>query len=314
MPIEVRCQCGKRLKAPDNLAGRSVACPGCNGTIQVPSLAPEDDEYEDYEEVEVDEEPTASAFGSPPRFSQSRQSRSSPPRSSTVDDQRYSLAEFIEETSQKDQGQGLFELESPYMLEVNLDGMVWTKMGSMVAYLGNIKFTREGLLEKGLGKLLKKAVSGEGTKLTKADGRGKLYLADSGKRISILSLNDESIFVNGNDLLALEPSVEWDIKMMRSITGMLAGGLFNVKLEGTGMIAITSHFQPMTLRVKKGQSVTTDPNATIAWSGNLTPEFKKDISLKTFFGRGSGESIQMHFQGDGFVVVQPFEETYLQAQ
>jgi uncharacterized protein (AIM24 family) len=80
------------------------------------------------------------------------------------------------------------------------------------------------------------------------------------------------------------------------------------------MIAITSHFQPMTLRVRPGHPVTTDPNATIAWSGNLTPEFKKDISLKTFFGRGSGESIQMQFQGDGFVVVQPYEEVYFQGQ
>ncbi len=152
------------------------------------------------------------------------------------------------------------------------------------------------------------------TKLTKAEGQGRLYLADSGKRISILNLQNESIFVNGNDLLALEQTIEWDIKMMHSIAGMMAGGLFNVKLTGTGMIAITSHFQPMTLRVTPDQPVTTDPNATIAWSGNLMPEFKKDISLKTFFGRGSGESIQMHFRGNGFVVVQPFEEVYFQAK
>lgn len=307
MPIEIRCQCGKRLKAPDKLAGRTVACPSCSNEIEVPSLAAADDD--DIEEAEVDEEPR-SVFGSRPQFSKSRGSRSSSP----VNEQRYSIDEFVDATSQQDQGQGLFELESPYMLEVNLDGLIWTKMGSMVAYMGSIKFTREGLLDKGIGMLLKKAVSGEGTKLTKAEGRGKLYLADNGKRISILNLQDESIFVNGNDLLALEPSVDWDIKMMRSITGMLAGGLFNVKLEGTGMIAITSHFQPMTLRVTPNQPVTTDPNATVAWSGSLTPEFKKDISLKTFFGRGSGESIQMHFKGDGFVVVQPYEEVYFQAQ
>lgn len=50
------------------------------------------------------------------------------------------------------------------------------------------------------------------------------------------------------------------------------------------------------------------------WSGNLTPEFKTDVSLKTFFGRGSGESFQMKFDGDGWVVVQPYEEVYLQSQ
>ena len=53
--------------------------------------------------------------------------------------------------------------------------------------------------------------------------------------------------------------------------------------------------------------------ATIAWSGNLTPEFKTDVSLKTFFGRGSGESLQMQFRGNGFVVVQPYEEVYTAA-
>jgi uncharacterized protein (AIM24 family) len=51
----------------------------------------------------------------------------------------------------------------------------------------------------------------------------------------------------------------------------------------------------------------------VAWSGSLTPEIKTDISFKTFFGRGSGESIQMQFRGDGFVVIQPMEELYLQS-
>jgi uncharacterized protein (AIM24 family) len=32
--------------------------------------------------------------------------------------------------------------------------------------------------------------------------------------------------------------------------------------------------------------------------------------VRTFLGRGSGESIQMLFEGDGFVVVQPYEEVY----
>lgn len=226
---------------------------------------------------------------------------------------RYSISEFVESTAQKDKGEGVFELESDRLLEINLDGMVWTKMGSMVAYRGDVKFTREGILEHGIGKLFKKALTGEGTMLTKAEGKGKVYLADAGKKVTILNLDDEAIFVNGNDLLAFEQNIKWDIKLMRKITGMLAGGLFNVKLEGTGMIAITTHYDPLTLKVSTDRPVFSDPNATVAWSGTLTPEFKADISLKTFFGRGSGESIQMAFRGNGFVVVQPFEEVYMQA-
>jgi len=107
-------------------------------------------------------------------------------------------------------------------------------------------------------------------------------------------------------------SLKYDIKMMKKMSAILAGGLFNIRLEGTGMVAITSHYDPMTLPVTHEQPVTTDPNATVLWSGNLEPAFKTDIQLKTLLGRGSGESLQMHFQGDGFVVVQPYEEVYLQ--
>ncbi|MEM1176603.1 MAG: AIM24 family protein, partial [Pseudomonadota bacterium] len=80
----------------------------------------------------------------------------------------------------------------------------------------------------------------------------------------------------------------------------------------TGLIAITTHYDPVTLRVEPGSPVFTDPNATVAWSATLEPNLHTDMSLKTFFGRGSGESFQMKFEGSGFVVVQPMEEVYLQ--
>jgi len=226
---------------------------------------------------------------------------------------RYSISDFVASTRQQDKGEGLFELEAERLMEVNLDGKVWTKTGSMIAYRGDIKFTREGVLEHGVGKFLKKAFTGEGARLTKAEGRGALYLADGGKKISILDLEGQSLFVNGNDLLAFQEGMKWDIKLMRKVAGMLAGGLFNIRLEGQGMVAITTHYDPLTLTVAPGNPVITDPNATVAWSGTLAPELKTDVSLKTFFGRGSGESIQMRFDGEGFVVVQPYEEVYMQA-
>lgn len=226
----------------------------------------------------------------------------------------HTVGEFVAATSGAAAGAGMFELAGERMLEINLDGRVWTKMGSMVAYTGQIKFVREGLFEHGIGRLLKRAVSGEGTNLTKAEGKGRVLLADAGKKISIINLKDETLFVNGNDVLAFQEDVKWDITLMRKVAGMLSGGLFNMRLSGTGMIAITTHYDPMTLRVTPQSPVTTDPNATVAWSGTLTPELKTDISFKTFLGRGSGESIQMFFQGDGFVVIQPMEEVNFQRE
>ncbi|MBN6104888.1 AIM24 family protein [Xanthomonas sp. CFBP 8703] len=225
------------------------------------------------------------------------------------------LAEFLSASREKDASADAFELESPHLLEVRLDGLVWAKAGAMVARKGAVKFTRQGLLEQGLGNLLKKAVSGEGMQLMKIEGQGRVYLADAGKKITLLRLAGESIFVNGNDVLAIEAGIDSQITMMRKVAGMLSGGLFNVRLSGHGIVAITSHYEPLTLPVNaQSGPVFTDPNATVAWSGGLTPEIVADVSLGTLLGRGSGESIQLRFAGEGWVVVQPYEEVALQAK
>jgi uncharacterized protein (AIM24 family) len=226
---------------------------------------------------------------------------------------RYTVAEFIQTTAQQDAEADPFELENPHLLEVNLNGRVWTKVGAMIAYLGNVTFTREGMLEHGVGKLLKRMVSGEGTALMKAEGQGRVYLAEKGKKVRILHLQDETIYVNGNDLLAMQDSINWDITMMRRVAGMLAGGLFNVRLSGTGLVAITTHYEPLTLLVKPDQPVFTDPNATVAWSGSLSPDVVTNVNFRTLIGRGSGEAIQLKFVGDGWVVLQPYEEVYFQS-
>lgn len=225
-----------------------------------------------------------------------------------------SVKDFVGTTSQRDASGELFELESAYMLEVKLDGRVWAKAGAMIAYHGAVKFTREGVLEQGIGNLFKKALSGEGTRLMKIDGSGRVYLADAGKKVTLLRLEGESIFVNGNDVLAFQDGIENKISMMRRVAGMMAGGLFNIRLSGHGLVAITSHYDPLTLRVTPDKPLFTDPNATVAWSGNLNPDFATDISLGTLLGRSSGESVQMKFVGDGWVVVQPFEEVYVVQQ
>ncbi|MBB6068434.1 uncharacterized protein (AIM24 family) [Longimicrobium terrae] len=226
---------------------------------------------------------------------------------------RYTTDQFVAATGQKDDAHGKFELENPYTLEVNLDGRVWCKAGAMIGYVGGVKFTRQGLLEQGLGTLLKKMVTSEGLQLMKMEGRGRVYLADAGKRVQILELAaGEQIFVNGNDLLALEDGMKYEIKMMRRVAGMASGGLFNVRVTGPGMIAMTTHYNPITLLVRPGEPVFTDPNATVAWAGTLSPDVHVDMNLKTLLGRGSGETFQLRFQGSGWVVLQPYEEVYMQ--
>ena len=223
----------------------------------------------------------------------------------------YDLDAFIQASESRDRSEGFFELEGERMLVVNLNNnMVWTKLGAMVAYRGNLRFTREGILDQGFGNLLKKMISSEGARLTKVEGTGKLYAADFGKKITILRLNNQGITVNANDVLAFERTLTNKIVLMRKIASMMAGGLFNIQLSGTGLVAITTHFDPLIFTVKPGEPVYTDPNATVAWSSNLSPSLKTDMSLRTFIGRGSGETFQMQFEGNGFVIIQPYEEFY----
>jgi uncharacterized protein (AIM24 family) len=200
----------------------------------------------------------------------------------------HSIADFIATHTDQDRPHaGPFEVENRATLQVNLQGTVYARAGAMVACRGDVKFTRQGVLADGVGKLLKKAVTGEGMTLMRMEGNGRVWLADRNKRVHVLALEGESLCVNGNDLLALQSALDWDIVMLKSVAGALAGGLFNVQISGRGLV---------------------DPNATVAWSGNLAPDLHTDVSLGTLVGRGSGESVQLRFKGDGWVMVQPYEE------
>jgi len=66
------------------------------------------------------------------------------------------------------------------------------------------------VLEHGIGKLFKKA-SPARAPCSPSHGKGKIYLADGGKKVTVIRLENEAISVNGSDLLAFEPSVTWDI-------------------------------------------------------------------------------------------------------
>lgn len=219
------------------------------------------------------------------------------------------LAEFAARHAQQEGG-GAWQLEGPRCLEVKLSSSsVRIKVGAMVAYRGEMKFERAGV--GGVKKLIKSALTSESGRATEVRGTGQLYLADKAKEISVLELAGETLFVSSADLLAYSSELDWDIDVIKG-AGMVAGGLFTFKLSGHGHVAITTHGDPLVLAVTPDSPVHTDPDATVAWSDGLGVDVKFDTSLKTFTGRASGETYQMRFTGNGFVVVQPYEETAAQ--
>ena len=198
-----------------------------------------------------------------------------------------------------------FELENPYTLDVDVNGSIMAKVGAMVSYDGELSFTGKASAEGGIKGLIKETTSNEGTPIMEVEGNGHIYLADQKKEVQILELGQQdSMSVNGEDVLAFESQVTYSINTIDSLAGMFAGGLTNVYLEGPGRIAITTHGDP----IVHSTPITTDPSATVAWSGT-TPEVKMNKNLSDMIGQSSGERYQMKFtDSNGFVVVQPFEE------
>ena len=114
------------------------------------------------------------------------------------------------------------------------------------------------------------------------------------------------ITVNGPNLLAFDAGIDWDIKRVRVPAGMMGGGLYNMALHGTGWVAIISDGPPVLLNVAAAPTFA-DPQAAITWSSGVQTGIRTDFKMKNLIGKGSGESFQMSFQGQGWVLVQPSE-------
>lgn len=198
-----------------------------------------------------------------------------------------------------------FSLQNSKLLKVELSGAtVQAKQGSMVAHQGDVKFEHAG--SGGMGRFMKKAMTGEGTDLMKVSGTGEVFLADFGQEIQLLRLENEAITANGANVLAFEDGIDWDIKRVEGVSGMLGGGLYNMHLSGTGFVAIISDGPPVLLDVD-GETTFADPQAAITWSSGLTSSVKADVNMKTLIGRGSGETVQLSFSGKGWLLIQPSE-------
>ena len=198
-----------------------------------------------------------------------------------------------------------FALQNPRLLKVELaDVTIQAKLGSMVAYQGEVKFERAGT--GGMARLMKKVATGEGVKLMTVSGTGEVFLADHAQEVHLVKLADDRITVNSSNLLAFDAGIDWDIRKVEGASGVLAGGLFNLELSGTGWVALLSDGPPMLLQLKDDPAFA-DPQAAITWSSGVKTAVKTDMNLKTLIGRGSGESLQMQFSGDGWLLVQPSE-------
>lgn len=194
-------------------------------------------------------------------------------------------------------------LQNPYLLKAVLGPDVLAAKGAMVAYQGRVRFEHESA--GSLSKLVKKVLTAEDTPLMRMQGQGEVFLARQAQHVFLVQLEGDGLSVDGANLLAFDAAVEWDIRRVQG-AGMMAGGLFNVLLQGSGVVALTSDGPPMLLDCSQ-QPTYVDVQAAVAWSANLAPQVVSSMTMRSMLRGGSGEAFQYAFHGPGFVVVQPSE-------
>jgi uncharacterized protein (AIM24 family) len=198
-----------------------------------------------------------------------------------------------------------FSLQNKKLLRVDMRyGEVIARLGSMVAYQGDVRFAKKST---GVSKMFKSAMTGEGVSVMVCSGSGELFLADDASEIQIMYLENDAISVNGRNVLAFSNSIQWDIHRIQARGAAMTGGLYNVALRGTGYVAVTTKGEPIALDVASAPTFA-DAQAVVLWTSGVSMDVRIDTGgLGSMLRGGTGELLQMAFGGQGYVLVQPSE-------
>lgn len=201
-------------------------------------------------------------------------------------------------------------LKGSKVLQAQLDGeTIRAITGSMVAFEGDIAFKNAGMGGGGgLKAAMKRKMTGESLALMECTGRGLVYLAVDAQEVTVVELDNETMQVESQQLLALDGNLRTDV-MFSGLRGATSGqGLFTTTVTGVGQAALLSAGgPPVALEVSPQYPLVVDPDAYVASRGQLNQSFVTDVSWKSVIGEGSGEAFSLRFDGTGVVYIQPEE-------
>lgn len=207
-----------------------------------------------------------------------------------VDEPQHVEAKTIDVARRIEGASKTFTLHENGFLEINFARNVHVKRGTVSSYSGNLKFIAESGLLGTTAQTLVKAV-----------GQGKIFVYEKGRKTFLLDLNDEFIYVEGSNLLALEDSLTYRVEPIYDASYQRK--IDTVKIFGKGSLAISTSIEPLTLRVTREYPLSISSNALVAWTGNLIPTVVDDKSLETVMIENTeAGGFKIRFEGDGVVV------------
>jgi len=207
-----------------------------------------------------------------------------------VDEPQHVEAKHIDVAHKIEGASKTFTLHENGFLEINFARSVHVKRGTVSSYSGNLKFVAESGL---LGTTAQTLVKGV--------GQGKIFVYEKGRKTFLLDLNDEFIYVEGSNLLALEDSLTYRVEPIYDASYQRK--IDTVKIFGKGSLAISTSIEPLTLRVTREYPLSISSNALVAWTGNVIPTVVDDKSLENVMIETEGAvGFKIRFEGDGVVV------------
>ena len=179
---------------------------------------------------------------------------------------------------------------------------------AMVAMSGTLDVSAS-MDDGGIWGGLKRSLAGESfflQRITAARGAGSVLLAHS----ALGGINDVALdgscglVVQKNGFLAAEETIEIDASMQNLSQGLFSRkGFFLLKLQGKGIVFISSFGAIHELKIDEGEEVIIDNGHLVAWPDYMDYTIEKASSgwLSSF---ASGEGLVCRFRGPGTVLIQ----------
>jgi uncharacterized protein (AIM24 family) len=218
-------------------------------------------------------------------------------------------------------------------VNVGQAGGVVARTGAMLFYTGDVAFSPHQVpgaapmgAPGGLMGIAGRMMQGEHERTMLAQGNGEVHYGFAGLELHIVEVQPgAALTVEASRLLANTAGLQSFVVSVSSasagggggLKGMLRGatagvltgqGMFTTQLSGYGAAVLLSHGGVLQLQVGGSAPVIVDPQAFVGAYGNVQTELKAAVSWRDAVGRGSGEAMQLHCQGQGIVFVQASEE------
>jgi len=202
------------------------------------------------------------------------------------------------------------------VIEISHDHSAVIQAGTM-QWMGGVVQATSGV--KGIGDLFGKALKGAVTKETAVKpeyvGDGYLVLEPTYKYIILQDISNwgpVGMTIEDGMFLACDARVKRNIVARKTLSSAVLGGegLFNMNLQGNGVVALESNVpEEELIEIElENDELKIDGNMAMCWSSNL--DFTVERTTKTLVGSAvSGEGLVNVYRGTGRVLMSPVAPT-----